>query len=474
MSLRMQKWISRLLTFVMVGAAFLPAYALKEEPKPDIDSFPEQHVLLCIAGQEQAFLGLEKDADARAYPASIVKLLTALVALERAEETTVVVVKEEATKLSAANSKIGIRECEQYTMLDLLYGLLLPSGCDAAKAIAMYFSGDEESFAELMNEKARSLGMTNSHFTNASGLHDERQYTTARDLAKLGAAVAEQQRLCEILQVGEHTIEELTTGRKIKVKNINRLVAEPTPGDYEKLSALYPYCIGGKTGSTNAAGRTFMAMARYGDVTLVCVLLEDKASTSSLSGGKKDRVIANRFKEARELFAYGYSMLFPDTDIASLLKQYGLDSFPHEVEGAALLLSPSCPETPIELPKEALAQADAWEARPSFLEASLPLAAGQLLGEVSYYSGESLLFTLPIHCPCEVKGAENTPAPRIGIGGEVLPIGEEMASQPQEDEEQGDRGRYLLYLLPLMALLLSAAFVLWCLKIRMAGKRKRK
>ena len=160
--------------------------------KPDLTKFPEQNVILSTGDDPTVSLnGLEKNADERAYPASITKVLTALVALEKGNMEDLVTISAYAVKLSSANAKIGMKEGEVYRLLDLMYGMLLPSGCDAAKAVAEHVGGSEEGFAELMNEKARELGMTSSHFTNASGLHDDDMYTTARDLAILGAAAAQ-------------------------------------------------------------------------------------------------------------------------------------------------------------------------------------------------------------------------------------------------------------------------------------------
>ena len=276
--------------------------------KPNLSKFPEENVILSMGDAPTVSLnGLEKNADERAYPASITKILTALVALEQGKMDDLVTISAHAVKLSSANAKIGVKEGEVYKLLDLMYGMLLPSGCDAARAVAEQVGGSEEGFATLMNAKAQELGMTHSHFTNASGLHDDDMYTTARDLAILGAAAAQNETLCNMLTTKSYTIREHTKGRLISVRNIDRLVNEPRPGDYEKVSALYSWCIGGKTGSTIAAGRTYMAMARYSGITLVCVLLGDKVPTTNTKGTKYDKIIANRFLEARNLFEYGYS-----------------------------------------------------------------------------------------------------------------------------------------------------------------------
>ena len=267
--------LAALLAAVTAFVVLLPAGFAKD--RPDLSSFPEANVILSTGDDPTVSLnGLEKNADEKAYPASITKILTALVALEKGNMDDLVTISAYAVKLSSANAKIGVKEGEVYKLRDLMYGMLLPSGCDAAKAVAEQVGGSEEGFAELMNAKAQELGMVHSHFTNASGLHDEEMYTTARDLAILGAAAAKSDDLCAMLTTTNYTITEQTKGRIINVRNIDRLVNDPKPGDYEKVTALYPWCIGGKTGSTLAAGRTYMAMARNSGVTLICVLLGDK------------------------------------------------------------------------------------------------------------------------------------------------------------------------------------------------------
>ena len=127
--------------------------------KPDLNKFPESNVILAYGDDPTTSLnGLEKNADEKAYPASITKVLTALVALEQGNMEDLVTISDYAVKLSSANAKIGVKEGEVYRLLDLMYGMLLPSGCDAAKAVAEQVGGSEEGFAALMNEKARELG----------------------------------------------------------------------------------------------------------------------------------------------------------------------------------------------------------------------------------------------------------------------------------------------------------------------------
>ena len=441
--------------------------------KPDLSKFPERNVILAAGDAPTVSLnGLEKNADEKAYPASITKVLTALVALEQGNMNDLVTISAHAVKLSSANAKIGVKEGEVYRLLDLMYGMLLPSGCDAAKAVAEQVGGSESGFAELMNAKAQELGMTHSHFTNASGLHDPDMYTTARDLAILGAAASQNETLCAILTTQNYTITEQTKGRVINVRNIDRLVNEPKPGDYEKVSALYAWCIGGKTGSTNAAGRTYMAMARYSGVTLVCVLLGDKVSTSGVKGTPYDKIIANRFVEAKALFEYGYEYLFPLVNVRTLQAE----GLPVEFSAAVRKGEESCAVPAVVkdadavvsmyLPARlALQSKGDVRAQVSLTEAAVPIRAGDPAGEVSYYYEDRLLFTLPLvyeyglepdptPSPVPILQVEKRPLP---AAGETSAPVQEFQAEPEAAETQRQAG--LIWLVLPVLLVIGSVFV---------------
>ena len=475
----MSKMLRRHAVFITVLTVFVifarPSIATD---KPDLSEFPETNVILSTGSNPRISLnGLEKNADDRAYPASIVKVLTALVAIEKGNMDDLVTISAHAVKLSSANAKIGVKAGEVYRLLDLMYGMLLPSGCDAARAVAEHIAGSEDQFAELMNAKAQELGMDNSHFTNASGLHDDGMYTTARDLAMLGAAASENNTLCEMLTTKTYSIKEMTKGRVINVRNIDRLVNEPKPGEYEKVSALYSWCIGGKTGSTNAAGRTYMAMARYSGVTLICVLLGDKVPTSGIKGTPYDKIIANRFLEAKKLFEYGYEYLFPLVNVRTL-KTEGLPvEFAASVQkGDETCTVPAivedldavvCMYLPARLD---LKSKDGVIARTSLIEANVPVHAGDHAGEVSYYFEDKLLFTLPLifeyglapdpsPSPAPVLQVEKRPS--LYTEGTAAPVLEIRAET--EPSETGQSFGLLWIILPAM-LVIGIVFILFLIR----------
>ena len=195
----------------------------------------------------------EKNGDEQMLIASTTKLMTALVALEQAEpDDTVTVTREHMTEGSSMYLKPG----ETVRVEELLYGLLLCSGNDAALALTEC-AGGLEPFVALMNEKAAALGMTHTSFANPNGLDAEGHYSTARDMAVLAAAAMEEptfRRIC--------STRTATVGRR-------------TMTNHNKLLAQIDGCIGMKTGYTKAAGRTLVSCAERQGRRLVAVTLCD-------------------------------------------------------------------------------------------------------------------------------------------------------------------------------------------------------
>ena len=129
----------------------------------------------------------EKAADERRYPASTTKIMTCLLALEKGKLDDIVTVGK-MPALEKGSTIIDLKQGETMKLEELLYGLMLESGNDAAQAIAIHLAGSLEDFADMMNQKAQELGMTSTHYMNPHGLNHEEHYTTARDMAKLAIA----------------------------------------------------------------------------------------------------------------------------------------------------------------------------------------------------------------------------------------------------------------------------------------------
>ena len=177
--------------------------------------------------------------------ASTTKIMTAIVAIERCNMDEIVDVS--ATAANQEGSAAYISEGNQYYMKDLLYGLMLNSGNDAAVAIAEHVAGSEESFAELMNEKAAELGLKDTHFVDASGLHDENHYTTLRDMAVILQAAMDNETCREVLSTTYYTCqptEQHPEGLKIFNKFLSRV---------ENRDRAGAEILGAKTGYTAQA-----------------------------------------------------------------------------------------------------------------------------------------------------------------------------------------------------------------------------
>ena len=194
------------------------------------------------------------------YPASTTKILTALVALENGSLDDAVHISKNACSTSFAwdEQTCGIKEGDTLTLEDLLYGLLLYSGNDTAVAIAEHIGGSVESFAEMMNLKAKELLATNSNFTNPSGLYDENHYTTAYDLYLIFNECIKHDEFVKIINADEYTAE-------ITRSDSSHVTLKWEPTNYYALgTAKAPEnvkIVGGKTGTLKVAGNCLILMA---------------------------------------------------------------------------------------------------------------------------------------------------------------------------------------------------------------------
>ena len=234
---------------LILAALLLPA------PKAQAEEFPKVNAASAIVMNSGGEIVFEKDADRRSLIASTTKLLTALVVLERADPAEEIEIRPEWTGVEG--SSMYLRAGERYTVRELLEGLLLASGNDAATALACHTAGGVEAFADLMNRRAKELGMNGSHFANPHGLDDPAHYSTARDLALLMSACLQNRSLAALLA------------------EKSAVVGEQTYVNHNKLLTLCPGCLGGKTGFTEAAGRCLVSCCEREGTRLICVTLCD-------------------------------------------------------------------------------------------------------------------------------------------------------------------------------------------------------
>lgn len=225
--------------------------------------------------QESGRVLYAQNADEERLIASITKIMTAVVAIEHGD------LRAEYTVTwddMAEGSSMYLAPGDVLTLEELLYGLMLSSGNDAALAVAHCVAGEVDAFVALMNEMAQRLAMSHSHFANPNGLDAEDHYSSAEDLAKLTAYALNSEAFVRIVSTRSITIGERTLT------------------NHNKLLASYDGCIGVKTGYTQAAGRTLVSAARRNGQALIVVTLRD----------------GNDWQDHKNLLDYGFSS-FPRT-----------------------------------------------------------------------------------------------------------------------------------------------------------------
>lgn len=219
-----------------------------------------------------------KNADLRLPMASTTKIMTALVAIESLPLDTVIAVDRAA--VGTEGSSVYLYAGEELTLESLLYALLLESANDAAVAIAYGVAGGIPEFADLMNEKARSLGLTDTHFENPHGLDSEEHYTTAHDLAVITAEALRSESFKAIVSTYKKVIPQRNTDGVRLLINHNRLLRS------------YEGCIGVKTGYTRRSGRCLVSAAERDGLLLVAVTIS----------------APNDWQDHTEMLDYGFSM----------------------------------------------------------------------------------------------------------------------------------------------------------------------
>ena len=270
-----------------------PAVETYDENNPqDLTEENIRGAAAVVMNAETGDLLFQKNADEILYPASTTKIMTCLLALEYGKLDKAVKVPKQITKLPKDSSLVPLKAGEKTTLRDLLYGLMLRSGNDAAVTIAVAVSGSVSKFVERMNRRAQELGCTNTNFVNPHGYHNKKHYSTARDLAIIAREAMKNAEFRKIVSATGYTLAKTNKHKKRKLTTSDAMLLESSPH-------YYPYEIGIKTGYHSKAGQCFVGAAEKDGVTLIAVTLK-----SSKSG---------RWTDTRRLMEYGFSMLGSDS-----------------------------------------------------------------------------------------------------------------------------------------------------------------
>ncbi|HIR76303.1 MAG TPA: D-alanyl-D-alanine carboxypeptidase [Candidatus Choladousia intestinipullorum] len=280
------KKISILLMTVFL-AAFLTAGAASAEEEAFGESLQTPHALVMEVSTGKVLF--EKDADTRIHPASVTKIMTILLIYEAMEDGTVTPQQEVVTSAHAKSmggSQVFLEEGEVQTVDTLLKCIIIASGNDAAVAMAEQIAGTEEAFVARMNEKAKELGMENTHFADCCGLTDSADhYTSARDVALMSRELL----LCypQVVEYSSIWMEDIT---HVTAKGSSVFTLSNT----NKLLRAFNGCDGLKTGSTSIAKYCLSATARRDGIRLISTVMTSPDSKT-------------RFSEAGQLLNYGFS-----------------------------------------------------------------------------------------------------------------------------------------------------------------------
>lgn len=308
----------------------------------------------------------EKNAYQQQGMASTTKIMTSLLAIEEGTPNRVITATDAMVRVEGTS--IGLRAGDRITLRNLVYGMLLESGNDAANATAIAIAGSVNEFAQRMNLRAREIGMKNTHFVTPSGLDHAEHYSCAHDMALLGA---------EAIQNPEFASICATKSIRVAYGNPEYL---RTLSNHNRLLSAYDGCIGIKTGFTKKSGRCLVSAAKRDGVTLIAVTLN----------------APNDWADHKNLFDYGFSIVesiqLDDRFSGFQLPVVGGVSSQVPVECA---ITPNYPatSTPSEIRREILLE--------PFLYA--PVDQGQLVGEARYYQGDHLIACVPLETACAVE-----------------------------------------------------------------------
>lgn len=376
----MRKKIIIFLTIILFLSFAFPKTALAAEEVDSVGVEAPHALLMEVSTGEILY---EKDADTAVPPASVTKIMTMLLIFEALEAEKIsleeqITVSEKAA--SMGGSQVYLEPNEKQTVEDLLKCIAIASANDACVAMSEAVSGSEEVFVGKMNERAKELGMNNTHFVNCNGLDAEGHLVSAKDVA-----IMSRELLLNHPEVHEYCTIWMDTITHRTAKGDSEFGLNNT----NKLLRQYDYATGLKTGSTGNAGFCVSATAKKDGMELIAVIMNGETSKS-------------RFADAKTLLNYGYAnyRLYQDTgedreNIAPVLVKGGVEQTVkpvYEKEFSYLLMNEenlSDIERKIELPQELTA----------------PVAEGQRIGTLSYYHGNEKLGEIGILAETAVKKA---------------------------------------------------------------------
>ena len=373
--------LSFFLTLTLFTTALLPGAAAVEYP--GIEPVTLEATASLLVDMDTGQVLHEVNADEMRYPASITKVMTALLVVEavaRGElsmDTVITVDAAALTDITDDSSTANIVAGEEITIQNLLYCLMVVSANEAANILAMAVSGDIPTFVELMNTRAQELGMEGTHFVNPHGLHNADHYSTARDIYTMAKEGMTHATFRELVSTDTYTVPATNKSAERTLYNTNGLLTR-----FKYYGYVYPGTIGIKTGSTPEAGYCLVSAATRKGTTLCSVVLG--CENPETGSNKVDR---KQFTQSAKLLDWGYdnfstaTLLDADTYLEEMPVKFSADSshvVVHPAESVRTLIPGQFDEAKLDL-----------RLNMDSKNAIAPISAGQSLGTVSViYDGQ--------------------------------------------------------------------------------------
>lgn len=426
----MKRFIYILLSVVFFAVSAFGSVIAESTPEPTLEPPPAAPdpfedittpYLLLMEANSGAVL-YARNADEMAYPASTTKLMTALLAIENiADMNRVVTVGWRAVSgFGSRSSLMGLEATEEIALIDALHGLMMRSGNDAAKLLAIEtvaeVHGDAvapedalDTFIQMMNDKAEEYGMTSTQFATVDGRHDDNHYTTASDFGILMQKALQNPLLCEVMNRVTYDIAPNNMHPQgYHLENSNKLICMK---ETDTESFLYPYCIGGKTGETNQAGFCLASAAEKDGVRLILIQFGDNNTTIRST---------YRYETAKRLYNWGFNNYttrpFSSFGLTTQFEvqtssyspydsDYGMLTVNADLEGASVSGTVEYLNSIAEDPSRVHTVVDA-------ANIIAPVYKGDIVGTVSYFFYENSAITVNLIASRDIASAsQTTPEP---------------------------------------------------------------
>ena len=419
--------------------------------------------LIVVDANDPSAVLYEKNADQRCIPGSTMKVMTCILSIELCNDLEQeVTVTGQAAALKDSNSLMGVIKNEKLTIRQLLYGLMLKSGNDAALLLAQTLGGSTEHFVELMNAKAAELGMAHTNFINPSGAYKRDQFSTARDMAILTCYAMKNELFREIVSTVRYQIDASgVRTRTMTMINSNKLISDP------KSSRLFYDCaIGVKTGSTAQGGKCLVAAATKNGASVVAVLL------GVTEGGSKLDRMSTVYEDAKTIMELALTEQFVSVSPADLGLEQTISMPLTGADAKEISLRVNLPGDPITLSRMSAnrIQSDpsVVQAVPSISFVAAPVSEGDLCGTIDYSINGSALFT------AELVAAESvdTQSSELSVSTVATPTPE--VSTPEQENWLASLPVWLPYVMCALVLAAAGAVVYFTVIRKHIKTRKRR